>query len=360
MTRSPSFRWSRRQALYLLSGALGGLTLHACTPATNSETASSPTSSPTAATAGSSPTAATARLAMVTWIGYVPIYIALEKGFYKELGLELEKVVFGSNPEANTAFLAGQVDGVTTVPSEAVLMAANGKDFRAVYVIDTSNGGDSILARNKFPDVQSFKGQRVALERNGVSHFFFLEVLSQAGLKESDVQIINLTPDAAAAAYQAGNVEIAVTYAPFLFSANEAQKDGRIIFDSSMLKLPTAIADVAIFDTTFVEQNPAAIAAFVRGSLKGLEYFEANRPEGLEIAGKELGLTPAELDEQLKGVKFATLEDNVNMLSNPDSNLYLLKPFTNLVGFMQETGQIKTEPDLSQLLAPQFVLKARG
>lgn len=357
MTRRSSACWNRRQFLYLAAGALGGATLHACAQ-TSQQTTTAP--SEAATPSGATPTASSASVAIVTWIGYTPIYIAQAKGFYKELGLDLDLKNFSSNPEARTAFAAGQVDGLSTVPSEAVLLASNGKDYRVPYVVDTSNGGDGILARKKIADVAAFKGQKIAVEKNGVSHFFLLEVLSDAGLSEKDVQLIDLPPDAAAAAYQTNKVDIAVTYAPFLFTSNEAQPDGRIIFDSSMLKLPTAIADVILFDTAFTQQNPAAVQAFVQGSAKGLEFLNTNRQEGLEIAGKELSLKPDELEEQLKGVRLASLEDNVNMLNNPDSNLYLLKPFSNLVGFMSEMGQIKTEPDTSKLLEPQFVVKANG
>jgi NitT/TauT family transport system substrate-binding protein len=345
--------WSRRQALCLLSGAIGSLTLHACGQSSESgSTSSSPS------TAASNPTSAS--LAMVTWIGYSPIYIAKEKGFYQDFGLDLKIQVFNSGSEAIAAFSAGRTDGLSLVPSEAVTVAARGKDYRVVYVIDTSNGGDGILARKSIPDIASFKGKQIAVEKGGVSHFFLLQAMADVGLKESDVTLVNLAPDAAAAAYQAGKVDIAVSYAPFLFTANEGQKDGRIIYDSSMLKTPTAIADLIIFDTAFTQKQPGAIEAFIRGNLKGLDFLKTNPQEGLAIAAKQLGLTPAELEGQLKGVKLADLDSNVQMLSKPDSNLYVLKPMTDLVGFLKNQGQIDKDPSLSSILEPKFVLDVQA
>lgn len=341
--------WSRRQSLYLLSGAIGSLTLHACGQSSESgSTSSSPS------TAASNPTSAS--LAMVTWIGYSPIYIAKEKGFYQDFGLDLKIQVFNSGSEAIAAFSAGRTDGLSLVPSEAVTVAARGKDYRVVYVIDTSNGGDGILVRKNIPDIAAFKGKQVAVETGGVSHFFLLQAMTDAGLQESDVTLVNLAPDAAAAAYQAGKVDIAVSYAPFLFTANAAQTDGRILYDSSMLKTPTAIADLIVFDTAFAQKQPAAIEAFIRGSLKGLDFLKTNPQEGLDISAKQLGVTAAELEEQLKGVKLADLDANVQMLNQPDSNLYVLKPMTELVSFLKTQGQIDQSPDLSNILEPKFVL----
>lgn len=295
-------------------------------------------------------------MGIVTWIGYTPIYIAQEKGFYQEFGLALNLQVFNSGSEAIAAFGAGRTDGLSLVPSEAVTLAANGKDYRVIYVVDTSNGGDGILARNSIASIADFRGKQIAVEQGGVSHFFLLEVMTDAGLQESDVTLVNLAPDAAAAAYQAGRVDVAVTYAPFLFTADAGQTDGRIIFDSSKLKYPTAIADLIIFDTGFIEQNPAAIEAFIRGTLKGLEFLETNRQEGIAIAAEQLELTAAELEEQLKGVKLADLDANVQMLNEPDSNLYLLKPMTSLVAFLENQEKLEQAPDVSGLLEPQFVL----
>ena len=334
--------WHRRQVLHLLSGTIAGLSLHAC--------ASSSSRS------GSSPAANTAAsIAIVTWVGYAPLYIAQDKGFYQEFGLDLTMQVFGSGAEAIAAFTAGRTNGLSLVPSEAITVAANGKDFRVVYVVDTSNGGDGILARNQIADIAGFKGQRIAVEQGGVSHFFLLQAIADAGLQEADVTLINLAPDAAATAYQAGKVDIAVSYAPFLFTANTAQPDGRIIYDSSQLKLPTAIADLLIFDTQFTEQNPAALEAFIRGSLKGLEFLETNRDEGLAIAAKQLGLSPRELNEQLKGVKLTDLQANVEMLGNANSNLYLLNPMNELASFLQTQGKIQQAPNVSNALEPKFV-----
>ena len=256
--------WTRRQALWLMSGLSGSLALHACTQQTQT---SSSTAQSTGA-ASTEPTSATSGSTL--WIGYTPLYIALSKGFFQEGGLKLDYKDFSSGNDVNAAFGAGRIDGQANVTSEVVTMAARGIDCRIVMAADNSLGGDGILARNNIADIKDFKGKQIAAEEGSVSHFFLLQVLKSAGLSSNDVKIINVTPDAAAAAYQAGRTDIAVTYSPFLQKANEAQKDGRIIYDTS--KMPTAIVDVYLFSTKFIEANPEATKAFVQGILKGLKF----------------------------------------------------------------------------------------
>jgi len=182
--------------------------------------------------------------------------------------------------------------------------------------------------------------------------FFLLQVLEQAGLQERDVKLVNIFPDGAAAAYQAGKVEIAVTYSPFLNKANKAVEDGRIIFDSS--KMPTAIADLYTFESEFIEKNPQTVEAFVRGIFKGLDFLQTNREEGLAIAAKSLGITPKDLAEQLAGIQLVDLPTNIEMLTNPQSELYMLKPMEALAKFLKEQGEIKQVPDLAKVIEPKF------
>ncbi len=64
-----------------MSGLSGSVTLHACTQQTSSSTVQLPEAAltePASATAGST-----------IWTGYTLLYIALEKGFFQEGGLNL-------------------------------------------------------------------------------------------------------------------------------------------------------------------------------------------------------------------------------------------------------------------------------
>ena len=277
----------------------------------------------------------------------------MSKGFFQEGGLKLDYKDFSSDTEGDAALGAGRLDGRSIVTSQAVTLAAKGIDYRIIMAADNSLGGDGILARNSIADIKDFKGKQIAVEVGGVSHFFLLQVLKSAGLSSSDVKIISVTPDASAAAYQAGRTDIAVTYSPFLQKANEAQKDGRIIYDTS--KMPTAIVDVYLFSTKFIEANPEAQKAFIQGIFKGLKFLETNKDEALAIAGKRLQLKPEEVEEQLKGVRLIDLPTNLEMMSNAQSDIYLLKHMNTLSQFLVEQKQIPQAADVSKVLEPKFL-----
>jgi NitT/TauT family transport system substrate-binding protein len=330
-------RLTRRQALWFATGAIASASLPACakpsTPAAN--------------------TLSTLSMGITTWIGNAPIYIALEKGFFKDLGLDLKLEVFQTVAAGFPAFLAGKLAGLSPVSSEAVALAAQGSDFKIVAVEDTSVGADVIMARNRIATIKDFKGKKIGTELGGIGHFFILQILAEAGLTEKDVTLINTPPDVAAAAYQKGDLEIAYSYSPFSDQALKAQKDGRVIYSSK--QMPTAIADLYIFSTAFIQANPKVVAAFVEGHFKGLELLKTNPKEGLAIMAKQLKITPDELAEQLKGIQMPDVATNVTMLGDPNSEVSLLKPLTNLATFLKSQGKITIAPDMAKYLDPQFV-----
>ena len=332
-----NFLLSRRKALQLIAGMTGGMVLHSLkSPVARSDSMTKMS------------------LGGVTWIGLTPFFIAREKGFFAENNLDVNLQIFSANTDYIAAFLAGRIDGsISTVTSEAVLMADKGKDYKIIMIQDISAGGDGILARNSVASVADFKGKQVAVERGAVGHFFLLQILEEAGLSEQDITIVNADGATATAAYQAGNVDIAYSYAPFLAQANKAQPDGRTIYDSS--QMPTAITDFYILDSEYIEANPEAAEAFIAGIIKALNFLETDRDEALAIAAAKLEVTPEELSKDLEGIKIINVETNVEMLTDSNSDIYILNSINAMGEFLVSQGQIQTVPDMAQFIEPKFI-----
>ena len=97
----------------------------------------------------------------VTWVGLTPFYVAQEKGYFEQNGLEVNLQIFGANTDYISAYLANRIDGaISSVTSENVLMADKGKDFKIVMIQDNSAGADGILARNSVADIADFEGKK--------------------------------------------------------------------------------------------------------------------------------------------------------------------------------------------------------
>jgi NitT/TauT family transport system substrate-binding protein len=352
-----SYNIRRRHALQLLAGLSGGLLLHACGQTSNNTPATGRSTGSANSSANTDKNTTTITMGGPGWIGLSPLYIAQEKGFFAAEGITVDFRPFPSNGEAMPAFVSSKIDGMSAVSSEVILLNSQGKDFKVVLAEDNSLGADGILARNSIKSIADFRGKKIAVDTSGVSYFFLLQVMKEAGLSKDDITPVNIDPQGAATAYQAGNVDIAVTYSPSLQLANEATPDGRIIYDTS--KMPTAITDMYIFSSDFIEANPKAIQGFVNAVFKGLQLLNEKPDEGLAIAAKTLEVEPKALEADLKGVKLADRAANQKMLGDPSSDVYVMNSLKELANFLVDQGDIKAVPaDLNKIIDPQFVKAA--
>lgn len=251
------------------------------------------------------------------WIGYSGHHVAVGKDFFSEQGLNVQDQFFQSASEEITAFLAGQVDLAWFTSGDAIQMAAKDPSIRMIYLVDYSNGSDGIVGRG-IPSPADVQGKTVARENILFEKILLAAYLEQAGLTEEDVVIKDLAAADAAAAFAAKQVDVAVTYEPYLSNAIE-QGEGELIFSTKDTNL---IADVIVAKDSFIQSHKEDIQAYFRAIDKAVDLLNANDTEALAIAGAKLGISGDEVKQQLLGAKLFDLEGNKEIAfdkENPNS-----------------------------------------
>lgn len=347
MTQYPAI--TRRKMMWLMGGLAGGLALHGCQSPSTTSTEGENNSS--------AKRSDTITVGVVPWIGYSPLYVAEAKGFFD--GITVESKTFSSNGDNLASFASGNLTAQAATNPEVVAQAARGIDYRIVMMADSSLGGDGILARNDVADIADFKGRKVGVEIGSTSYYFLLQVLKENGLTIDDIEAVNITADASAAAYQAGTVDIAVTYQPFLSSGNDEQPDGRVIIDTS--EMPTAILDVYLFQADVVSSSPEKVQAFVNGILKARAFIESDSEEAYKIIGDKLEVDASEVAAQLGDVDLTSLEDNQKVLTGEGASQGLTENLVTLSDFLVAQDEIEaplTAEVVDKLIDPSFVQAA--
>lgn len=251
------------------------------------------------------------------WVGYAGHHAAVGKNFFSDQGLQVRDQFFQSVSEEITAFLAGKVDVAWFTSGDAVQMVAKDPSIKIVYLVDYSNGSDGILGRGvKSP--QDAKGKTIARENVLFEKILLQAYLQKAGLTESDVSIKDLAASDAAAAFAAKQVDMAVTYEPYLANAAK-QGEGDVVFSSKDTNL---IADVVVVRDRFIQSRKPDLQAYFRAVDKAVDLINADDPEALKIAGTKLGISGDEVKQQLTGAKLFDLDQNKTIAfdkKNPDS-----------------------------------------
>lgn len=289
--------------LFLLACLIPVYSLTACSPQQAAETTSSPTIK--TLTVGASP-----------WPGFSAHYVAMAKDFYKAEGVDVKEVYFSVGSDANTALLARKLDAVMTGIPDLVIMAARDPSLRLIMLSDYSNGSDGILGRN-ITKPEDLKGKKVARENLFLEVLLLQKYLEKGGLTEKDVVIIDTPAANAAAAFVAKQVDVAVTYEPWLTKAAKEGK-GELIFSS---KGTNIIPDGLVTTKKVIQDHKPELLAYMRAIDKAVKLINEKPEETTEIIAKKLGISPKEVPQQVNGVRLFDIKGNQAVVFNPNESM---------------------------------------
>jgi NitT/TauT family transport system substrate-binding protein len=143
-------------------------------------------------------------------------------------------------------------------------------------------------------------------------------VLKNHGMKQEDIEMVNMTPDDAAAALMAGRVPAAVTWEPHLTEARNTE-GSKVLIDSSTT--PGVITDVMAVQCSTAEKRADDIKKIIRAWNKAVDYWKANPDKANAIMAKGVGgwlADPAVFGDSVKGVKFFDKATNTAYFGTPD------------------------------------------
>lgn len=132
-------------------------------------------------------------IGQASWIGFAPFYIAEDKGFFKDHGVDVEVQSIESKADSKSALAAGRIQGVSTTIDTQIVNASSGIDLSCVLALDTSSGGDGIIAKKEYNSLEDLKGKKVALDTTGGADFFWFQyLLHQKGMSIKDFDVQNM------------------------------------------------------------------------------------------------------------------------------------------------------------------------
>jgi len=292
------------------------------------------------------------RLGFNTWVGYGPFYIAQEQGFFSKRGLNVDLQRIEGTADRRSALIAGRLEGMGSTIDDLIISAAQGVEGKMVLALDESAGADGILTVKDINNVQDFKGKEIAVQPGFVNHFFLLYILDANGLSSKDVTVVPMDPDKASAAFIAKEVDVAVTWEPYLSQVENDRPDGKKFLTTS--DYPGLIVDNLVFNNDFIEKEPDAVRAFVDAWYEALEFLATNPEEGQAIIGKAMGLDAAEVGDILSGVKFLAKDDNLKYYDQAkEVNIYDIAATAERL--WQNEGFIDQPLDVNNLIEANFL-----
>jgi len=213
--------------------------------------------------------------------------MAQVKGFYRDEGLDLETILI-RGAVGIQALLGGSVD-YSSAAGALIAGAVRGLPVRLVLIVNAKPQFD-LVGAPEIKSVQQLKGKVVGISsRGGAVDLLTQLILTHHGLTPNkDVTSLVIgTPEELALALRTGRIAACLLSPPrqlILF------REGFSKLAYSGDYLPYYPSGGIGVSEEKIRTNPAEVLAFVRASLRGLQYYTQNRAESIESISKYLGV----------------------------------------------------------------------
>ena len=290
-------------------------------------------------------------------IFYAPQYVAIEKGYFAEEGLNLTLVTGFGADKTMTALLSGEAE-IGFMGAEASIYAfqEGATDPVINFAQLTQRAGNFLVAREEMPDFkwEDLKGQKVLGGRKGgMPEMVFEYILKNNDIDPvTDLEIDQSIDFGSTAAAFTGDLSAAFTveFEPSA-TALEKEGDGYVVaslgVDSGYVPYTSYSAK-----TSFLEENPQIIQSFTNALQKGMDYVQNHSPE--EIAQV--------IAPQFPETDLNTLTTIVTRYYQQDTwkdNLVFEKDsFQLLQDILECAGELSERVDYEQLVSTDFAKSA--
>lgn len=221
---------------------------------------------------------------------YTPMYVAINEGFFKEEGLEIDLTIGNGADKTMQQVLSNNADIGFCGSEQVIYSYTQGReDYPVLFAQLTKRDGSFIVARAADPNFtwEKLKGKTILGGRPGGMPEMTLEyVLRNHGLTISyndekpakDVNIItNVAFANAVPAFKGGIGEYGALFEP---GPTVLQTEGSAFIVASIGKESGELPYTCYFTTkSYMEKNPQIVQKFTNALYKGVKWVESHTPE---------------------------------------------------------------------------------
>ena len=310
---------------------------------------------------GCKPAAATATKVTLNEVAhsvfYAPMYVAIENGYFKEEGLDVELVTGFGADKTMTALLTGEADIGFMGPESTIYTYQEGmEDYAINFAQLTQRAGNFVVGRQPDADFtfEDLRGKEVLAGRSGgMPQMVFEFILKKYGMNPATDLKMDQSIDfgSTAAAFSGGQGEYTIEFEPHA-TALEEQGAGYVL---ASLGEESGYVPYTAFSArkSYIAENPDVIERFTKALQKGMEYVNAHTPE--EIA--------AMIQPQFAEMEASTLTTIVKRYQEQDSwkadLVFEKEAFELLQDILMDAGVMDRRVPYEDLINTEFATKVQ-
>jgi NitT/TauT family transport system substrate-binding protein len=272
-----------------------------------------------------------------------PTLVGIEKGYFKQNGLDAELIPFKGGPDLLKGVLSGSADIGITGATDPLVFRERGTPIRTLATIVEKNHF-TLTVVPKVKRLEDLKGGTIGCTVVGSTTWVFARMLAKKMNwdPEKDVRIVGVGGlDAQMAALKRG--EIQGTIFGDAGVVIEAEGAGHILMRLDELT-PKWISLIAYSTDDIIKAKRDVVARSLKSIFQGARFCRDNADESIRIASKAIGWPPGPTKRAYELIR---------PLLSADGRMDL-----DAMKFMQDTllelGVLKTRLPLTDMYTPDF------
>ena len=289
-------------------------------------------------------------------IFYAPQYVAIEKGFFEDEGIDLTLINSAGADKVMTAMISGDADiGFMGSEASIYVYAGGSSDYAVNFAQLTQRAGNFLVGREADEDFkwEDLKGKKVLGGRaGGMPEMVFEYILKKNGIDPRKDLTIDQSIDfgLTAAAFMEGDADYTVEFEPFATKI-ELEGEGTVVaslgVDSGYVPYTAYCAK-----QSYYSEHPEIIQGFTNAIQRGLDYVNSHSAE--EIA--------AVIKPQFAETEESTIAAIVGRYQKQDTwkeNLIFSEDsFNPLQDILIEAGELEEKVPYEDLVNTEYARKA--
>lgn len=277
----------------------------------------------------------TINLSLDEWIGWKSIIdanggLTTQSGsIYDKLGVKVNINVINDATQSSNALIKGDLNAAGYTINRTAFLSKKftdaGKEVVMPYITNYSNGGDGIIAKSSIQNVNDLVNAKIGVPEFSEAQTLVVWFVNNSDLsakkkaKIIDNLVLFSTPDDAAKAFFAGQIDVAATWEPYLTQAKN-MTDAHVLFSTASSS--NLVMDGILFDKKFAEAHADVVDKFIQGSLEAADMYNTEFNAIREVMPMFNTASDEDIVANTESAKLTTWKDNLDLLNGTAKTIY--------------------------------------
>jgi ABC-type nitrate/sulfonate/bicarbonate transport system substrate-binding protein len=224
------------------------------------------------------------RFADGAFLPSAPVYVALEKKYFKQEGLDISYLPFPTGREGLEAVINGKADFTTVADTPIIFQVMKGAKIYVLATLSSMGNLYAVVARRDrgISSARDLQGKKIGVALGTNAHFFLDNFLLFHNISRNGVRLLDIPTEKMVEALGKGEIEAVATWEPALSKLRTRLGPEALFFYGGPITIYQMTWNLAARQD-FVQKNPETVKKVLKALLKAEGFINENRVEARRI-----------------------------------------------------------------------------